>query len=1045
MIHRAIVRTFTRSAIGLACAIAAVAAHRAAAANALGRDDEAVVLDGSSIPSLQGIRPTRLVAFRYNAGWTAIPVQVDERAVVPFATIYNTASTAGSILTYTDPGTFTGADPDVTLDGDDEIALRASDAGARAPAAAPPFGTLAGTGVELAITNPLNGSVAWIYLFESDGSLDPSAGVPPIGYVFDLLSGDYKTTYGTGNGPNPENSTVTTGSYAVHFSDRWIRDAMAMTAGGATGVDVLDRQKMLFGPGDCQRSEKTFSDGEGAFIVNRAGPVRALRGYVGANSGVTTYRIHTFYAAEEAIFTALRVHPIPGVMDYFDYSPAAAGMVYRNDLNTVGVAIDGSPDTVTAGELTWEMVTGLQGTLVSTMLLHTDIPSFTSTSYYSDTTQPTTTQCTGDAFEYGASGFWRDAGIPNTDPNLGTAAVFEMTRVLRYAAPNQSLAFAQARAAEAQTPMTVAAAPLPACPDADGDGYAVCATACTLPAGKTCGDCDDTRPSVHPGATEACGNGLDDDCNGLTDAADPACALPPCPDADSDGFAVCSASCSLPPAKSCGDCDDTNAGVHPGATEVCNGLDDNCNGTIDERAQLTFYRDADGDGFGNPASTTQACAVPAGYVANATDCDDTKASVHPGVVEVCNGIDDNCNGTIDEGVQTTFYRDADGDGFGNAGSTTQACSVPAGYVANATDCDDTKASVHPGATEVCNGIDDNCNGTIDEGVQTTFYRDADGDGFGNAGSTTQGCSAPAGYVVNSTDCDDTRASVHPGATEACGNGLDDDCNGLADATDPACALPPCPDADGDGYALCSASCSLPAAKTCGDCDDTKASVHPGATEICGNGIDDDCDGFDLGCAPSPCPDADGDGYAVCSDACVAAPGTVCGDCDDTRASVHPGSAESCNGLDDNCDGTIDEGVQTTFYRDADADGYGSSSVTVKACSAPTGYVLDSTDCDDTRATVHPNAPELCGNGIDDDCSGTTDVAFCQSFDTGGDGRVDGLDLGVLGRAFGACSANPESEWWSAVDYDRDGCVDGADLALLATAWACHAGEDVCHP
>jgi hypothetical protein len=719
--HRTTIRPITRCTILLVFAAVAMAAGRGAGANPLGRDDEAVVLDASEIPSLQGIPPARLVAFRYDAGWTAIPVQVDERAVVDFGTIYNSTSTAASILAYTDPGTFTGADPDVTLDPDDEIALRAADAGARAPAVAPPAGTLPGYGVELAVTNPLNGAIAWIYLYESDVTLDPSAGVPPIGYVFDLISGDYKTTYDTSNGPNPENSTVTTGAYAVHFSDRWIRDATAMTAGGATGVDVLDRHKVLFGPGDCQRSEKTFSAGEGAFIVNRSGPVRALRGYVGANSGVTTYRVHAFYAAEEEIFTALRVHPIPGVMDYFDYAPAAAGMIYRNDLNPAGVTIDGMPDVVNAGATTWEMVTGLQGTLVSTFLLRTDIPDFPTTSYYSDTTTPTTTQCTGDAFEYGASGFWRDAGIPNTDPSLGAAAVVEMTRVLRYAAPNQSLAFAQARAAEAQTPMTISAAPLAACPDADGDGYAVCSASCSLTAGKSCGDCDETKASVHPGATELCANGLDDDCNGLTDAADP-----------------------------------------------------------------------------------------------------------------------------------------------------------------------------------------------------------------------------------------------------------------------ACALPACPDADGDGYAVCSASCSLPAAKTCGDCDETRSSVHPGA-------------------------------------------------------------AESCNGFDDDCNGTIDEGVQSTFYRDSDGDGYGNPAVTSLACFAPTGYVLDSTDCDDTRAMVHPNAPELCGNGLDDDCSGTIDVAFCQSFDAGGDGRVDGLDLGVVGRAFGSCSANPASEWWRTVDYDHDGCVDGADLALLATAWACHAGEDVCHP
>src|SRR5262249_2814051 len=101
------------------------------------------------------------------------------------------------------------------------------------------------------------------------------------------------------------------------------------------------------------------------------------------------------------------------------------------------------------------------------------------------------------------------------------------------------------------------------------------------------------------------------------------------------------------------------------------------------------------------------------------------------------------------------------------------------------------------------------------------------------------------------------------------------------------------------------------------------------------------------------------------------------------------------------------------------------------------------DCDDTRASVHPNAAEICGNGLDDDCSGTIDVALCQSFDSGGDGRVDGLDLGTLGRAFGACSANPASAWWGAAGYNHAGRLDGSDLGVLAVAWGCHQDEDVC--
>ncbi len=332
------------------------------------------------------------------------------------------------------------------------------------------------------------------------------------------------------------------------------------------------------------------------------------------------------------------------------------------------------------------------------------------------------------------------------------------------------------------------------CTDIDHDGYGNPASAtCTHPEA----DCHDDDPAVNPGHAEVPGNGTDDDCNAAT---------PDCVDADADGYSVSGGVCGPV------DCNDSNASVNPGHAEVPgNGVDDDCNAATPDCV------DADGDGYS-----------VSGGVCGAIDCNDANASVHPGAAESCNGVDDNCNGTIDEGVTITFYRDADGDTFGNLAVTTQACSAPAGYVANSTDCNDSASSVHPGAAEVCNGIDDNCNGQTDEGVSTTFYRDADGDNYGNPAVTTQACAQPAGYVINNTDCNDANASVNPGKTEIPGNGLDDDCNP---------ATKDCKDLDADGYGNpASADCAHPQL----DCNDANANINPGMTEIPGNGLDDDC-------------------------------------------------------------------------------------------------------------------------------------------------------------------------------------------------------------
>ncbi len=171
--------------------------------------------------------------------------------------------------------------------------------------------------------------------------------------------------------------------------------------------------------------------------------------------------------------------------------------------------------------------------------------------------------------------------------------------------------------------------------------------------------------------------------------------------------------------------------------------------------------DGDGDGFPSPE-----------------DCDDDDDTVYPGALELCDGKDNDCNDIIDD-VLNTYWIDGDGDGFGDPAFPVDliACTTPTGYSSNSDDCNDSCAECFPGNPEVCDEQDNNCNGQIDEGVTNTYYMDSDEDGFGDPNGPMQACSAPTGYVVDNTDCDDNCASCYPGAIEIPNNGIDEACDG----------------------------------------------------------------------------------------------------------------------------------------------------------------------------------------------------------------------------------------------------------------------------
>ncbi|MFN7143731.1 MAG: putative metal-binding motif-containing protein, partial [Myxococcota bacterium] len=373
-----------------------------------------------------------------------------------------------------------------------------------------------------------------------------------------------------------------------------------------------------------------------------------------------------------------------------------------------------------------------------------------------------------------------------------------------------------------------------------------------------------------------------------------------CADLDGDGYDSCGA-----------DCDDADPAVSPAGVETCDGVDQDCDGAVDDDATdaLTFYADADGDGYGDVTRRLAACELPVGYATVDGDCDDADAAYNPGALEpdCTDPADYNCDGA-------TGYDDNDGDGW-------SACL----------DCNDGASAVHPGTHERCNDVDDDCDGDTDEDDAEdvrTWYDDDDGDGYGDPEDPDVDCDRPSGHVSNDDDCDDEHGDAFPGATEVWYDGVDQDCDGQdddrdgdghgvardCDDLDPT-AYPGAPndawydgvdtdcvgnsdfDQDGDGYDSASFGGN--------DCDDGNAATWPGAPEDPSDGLVNDCN-------QAGEHDADGDGHAALD--------WGGDDCDDANSSIHPEAQEAWyDGVDQDCDGVDNDqdGDGVPFERDCD--------------------------------------------------------------------------------------------------------------------------------
>jgi hypothetical protein len=423
--------------------------------------------------------------------------------------------------------------------------------------------------------------------------------------------------------------------------------------------------------------------------------------------------------------------------------------------------------------------------------------------------------------------------------------------------------------------------------DDDDDGHGLdtlSVSSCTAPDGyaDAGGDCDDEDFSVHPGAYDDTCDGVNNDCDDALD--EDAVGFEWFYDGDSDGYGLVTESllaCLAPELYTdrAGDCNDENSSIHPDAVDDnCDEVDDNCDGVSDDGSEFfALYFDGDGDRHGVTDEMIMSCSERESYVELAGDCDDENPAIHPGIVDDnCDEVDDNCDGVSDDDSEFfALYFDGDGDGYGADTAMVMSCSLLESHTDRAGDCDDTKSEIHPGMEDAdCDGVDENCNGEPDDGSEFFgLYFDGDGDGYGADTAMVMSCSLLESHTDRAGDCDDTKSEIHPDASDATCDGVDDNCDG--DPDEGAEYLVWYLDDDGDGYGTegsTTLDCSKPEgySSVLGDCDDMDPSIHPAADETLG-GQDDDCSGSvdDLALSDATMRisgglDDDGFGYALAS-------------------------------------------------------------------------------------------------------------------------------------------------------------------------------------
>ncbi len=432
-------------------------------------------------------------------------------------------------------------------------------------------------------------------------------------------------------------------------------------------------------------------------------------------------------------------------------------------------------------------------------------------------------------------------------------------------------------------------------------------------------------------------------------------------DVDRDGFVdaeapICAALVAPTLAEAVLDCDDGEASAYPFRAVEPSPEDVVRDPALQRRNRLLCGNDIDEDCRGGAATCATGGDSDGDGFVDEEDCAPNDPDINPGRPEKCETTaDDNCDGVFAASC------DPDGDGV----------AVPE-------DCNEGDASVHRGAREVCgDGVDQDCDGRDSDCFEND--EDLDGDGFACPGQLRWDSHRCAGAGL---DCNDLDAGTYPGAEEICGDGLDQDCDGIDQPCVPG-------DVDGDGERRPEDGGS--------DCDDTNPRVRPGAAEKCGDGVDQDCSGADLPCAGLP--DADGDDYPDGQD------------CNERLATVNAGAEELCNGIDDDCDGRADEGnpLRTVPGGNEAPPICGSDCANPavacdcrrapNACvrfAAAAGEAVAGVVCLGVTAGDNPEVAVTDCNGIDDDCDGTADEQLRLPCYEGGQG-TEGVGVCIGGH------------------------------------------------